>query len=577
MDLALLFPPLVRTALHGPPTGVQQLAWHIKAAGYSCDIADLNLAFCREVAGDSYLDALVSQVRNDEVRFKLAALRAIPEATRLQYPTTIPLISVGIATTGRRLDSTLAIESRAVACLIAHLTASQPRVVGISIICNEQVEYGVAITQELKKAGIAVVWGGPEITGWAEPDLQRLQRRAGIDVIVKGDGEYPLQHLMKNLQDEQAIVRGTPVPLSKIDIDAGFQLDPKDYAQPVTVNVIESKGCYWNACTHCDYISLHETVDNSRRTELFVRAINRYVENTGYKRFHFINDTLAPGRAKRIAAQIRCTNSIFSWNSFAKIDKRFDLSVLEVLPGSGCEYLIIGLESLSDGPLDTLRKGYTADEACEWIAAALSVGVNLVLNLIVGIPGSTEADDSETLDRLRQFPELAGRIKVFRFVLGRNTVLGRMANAQMQSTLLAPFAHRGGSSIAVAADPALDQREKTFREAIMSFLANKRESRFSRALLHFAATGEIHGQVQFSPTLRYGLIASSKQMFVYDHATNLHMYLPPDFDIEGLCTHKRCGLQYRDVGLDVLSQLARSGSLNQGISNIVRADESMLS
>lgn len=567
MNFALLYPPLVRTALHSPPTGIQQLAWYLRSRGASGQIFDLNLEFCRELTQNDRLDSLLTVLSAPELRARLIGLRAIKESARLDYHATIPLILSVLSECGVALVDDVYLNSHTIANLTEQLCRSRPRLVGLSVICNEQIPYAGALTLILKSLAFDVVWGGPELTGWPRDELRGLFEQYGVDTIVRGDGESGLEGLIRGVPIQHEVIDGVPVPLGKIGVDAAFELDPLAYGQPATLNFIESKGCYWNRCTHCDYISLHETMDNTRRTDVLVDTLNAYSERTNFRRFHFINDTLAPARAKKISAAIAASGTQFRWNSFAKIDKRFDVSILESLPAGGCEFLIVGLESLTDGPLKTLQKGYCAEEATEWIRNALVAGVALVINLIVGIPGSTDEDDLETLQRLREFPQLAGRIKVFRFVLGRNSELGRRAQKEelvpLGSGSFGPSAHRGGSSIAVPPDPALDMREQFFRQSIASLAEDRREVALKRQLVRFLATGELHDTC-FSPTLQWTNIPASREGGVAsDHATDMLVRFPNSFDFDALVTRGRCTTGQIEMGFPILQQLARSGSLRK--------------
>jgi radical SAM superfamily enzyme YgiQ (UPF0313 family) len=102
--------------------------------------------------------------------------------------------------------------------VLERLCTSAPRVVGVSIICHEQIQYAASITKQLKQANLRVVWGGPEITGWTDADLYSFQDEVGIDVIVRGDGEYALEQIINATELRQDIVQGTAIPLSKIGV-----------------------------------------------------------------------------------------------------------------------------------------------------------------------------------------------------------------------------------------------------------------------------------------------------------------------------------------------------------------------
>jgi radical SAM superfamily enzyme YgiQ (UPF0313 family) len=286
---------------------------------------------------------------------------------------------------------------------LSAICRAAPTVVGFSILSYEQVPYALSLASAVRDSiETTIVFGGSEITGWSDTKLDELSARPEVDYLVLGDGEAALAAILEGNAGRMGggVLRGCSTPLRDVAIEASFLLDPSDYVPPYSYNVVESKGCYWNRCTHCDYIALHDEVDFGRDIGELVRTLHSVQRETGIHRFHLINETLAPSRARRLAEAVRLSGAPIRWNSFVKIDRRFSPQILAALPEGGCEFLVIGMESLSERALRILDKGYTPDEAIAWIRSAQAAGVRLTLNFIVGIPGTSADDEEETLERL---------------------------------------------------------------------------------------------------------------------------------------------------------------------------------
>lgn len=485
-DCTLLFPPLVATALNGPPLGIQHLAAFANRRGFSCDLFDLNLKYARQLVSDAGLSALNPEPADLRARLR-SAFRLAPEARLDDGSQVLTLATNDLACPRGPMDRFA--ESLTLSSFLQDVAAQPSRVLGISILCAEQVSYACLLAESLRRVApdSLLMVGGPEVTFMSPESLRASGLAHLFDVIVRGDGELPLVEALAG-QRLEPLVSGPRTSLREVPLDAAFRMDIRGYARPQTWNMVESSGCYWNKCTHCDYIALHEKVDNTRSLEELVAEVTRHARRSGVSRIHFVNDTLAPARARKLAAEVSRQRSPIRWNSFVKIDARFSRSILDTLPSGGCEFLVIGLESLSDGPLATLEKGYSASEAMSWMHDADAAGVPLVINLIVGVPGSTSADDDETLERLAMFPKLATRTKLFRFVLSSASAMGRTPS-QFGLIVLGPkgTGHRGTTSMSYE-DHGLDGRERSFRSGLAALIRRKRlAGNVGRALLSATA------------------------------------------------------------------------------------------
>ncbi len=94
----------------------------------------------------------------------------------------------------------------------------------------------------------------------------------------------------------------------------------------------------------------------------------------------------------------------FRWRSFIRADVITN-KVAESLASSGCEMLIIGMESLNDRVLSAMGKKSTMHRLKEAIYALTDVGISAELSFIIGFPEENEASIAELSDFLANFPK----------------------------------------------------------------------------------------------------------------------------------------------------------------------------
>ena len=544
-DFFLVYPPFVRSGLHGPPLGIQHLAWHLRAKGFRGHLLDSNIRYARELCSDRWVDELLRGLdpRSAE-HLQAVGFSRLPEEQRLLHTRAFEgvfanvLSSAGAAgfcgAGADEFSRTATFQGS-----LSEILEASPALVGFSILSYEQVPYSLALACALReKIDTTIVFGGSEITGWSDANLDQLSSRSEVDYLVVGDGEGALVELLERRAQRSGtkILRSCSTPLRDVSIEASFLLDPSDYVPPYSYNVVESKGCYWHRCTHCDYIALHDKVDFGRNIGELVSTLDRVQRETGIHRFHLINETLAPSRARRLAEAIRSRGSAIRWNSFVKIDPRFSPEIMAALPDGGCEFLVIGLESLSERALRILDKGYTPDEAIAWIRSALATRLKLTLNFIVGIPGTSIEDEQETLERLTAFPELATRAKVYKFVLSRLSAMGKepeVYGLTVRNEAGGPVGHRGGSSIPVEGEAELEARHTDFRSGLRRLIGWARTAGpVGQLLLAFEAKLPLpETMVVVFPSVVTAMVESegAKACCTYDYRVGTTVTLPAPF------------------------------------------------
>ncbi|WP_196236087.1 B12-binding domain-containing radical SAM protein [Bradyrhizobium japonicum] len=528
------------------------MSWALKSIGASGDAIDCNIQFARELICDKHLSELSLRVPRQSTRgVMLASLASLSENERLKFPRAFDISYPVKSNRGGRASLSEDEQryvfgtSQTFNALVKLVAMHNPTFVGISILSHSQMLYAVEIAKWIRgRSKATIVFGGSEISGWSTDRIRRLSEEPYVDHVVLGDGEFAIRRLWQGVGCNEKIVRGEPLSLGQIPIGASFELDSDLYLKPKLLNVVESKGCYWNRCTHCDYIALNEELDVGRRVGQLVDGLEAHGKSTGIYDFHLVNETLTPSRAKKLAIEIAQRRSRIRWNSFVKIDRRFGEDILRLLPPGGCDFLVIGLESLSDQALRVLDKGYTAKEALEWIRTARRCGVNLVLNFIVGIPGTTIEDEMITLDRLAEFPELASRSKVFSFVLSRLSMMGQKPASFGIDVLKSPDsaaeAHRGGSSLRFRKSADIENRLNGFRQGLQQIMARHR---LAGPLAHIILACQFdrpipQGQIRLSSSVAATLAINGRteRCEIYDYRNGTNLSLPSHFypDLEFL-------------------------------------------
>jgi radical SAM superfamily enzyme YgiQ (UPF0313 family) len=97
-----------------------------------------------------------------------------------------------------------------------------------------------------------------------------------------------------------------------------------------------------------------------------------------------------------------------SWGGNFRVDKRIDIEMLKKIKDAGCCYFVLGIESASNKILGRMHKGFTIEEAEQFIRQCGQAGIEIVANWVVGFPGETEEDFMQTA---RFIERHAGAIK----------------------------------------------------------------------------------------------------------------------------------------------------------------------
>ncbi|MFG3284433.1 B12-binding domain-containing radical SAM protein [Streptomyces sp. NPDC048111] len=373
---------------------------------------------------------------------------------------------------------------------IADRIGDATALVGVSAAMGPQLLPALLLARHLKSArpALRVVLGGPAVSLMAQDDLDLLLRsHAAVDCVVRFDGEFPLLALARQVTegtwDPESVpgvschrsgqVRHTPpgvgpnlnqLPRPRYAKEALARL-----ASP-TLSITQARGCYWGKCDYCDFVELYEgsAPFRGRHPDTFTDEVQWLAQEFGIRRFNFVTESIPPAFARRMSRAFLDRELDVVWNSFAMVDRRFDRELLDLMVRSGCEFLVIGLETMVTRVLKLVHKSADREENIRFLRDARDVGMPLRINLIPDLPSTTYDEALSALDDMASLADCVQSVSVFPFEATRSSNVGRTPE-QFGLLPLADSDAIGQSQYALNhlhnADPAMtpDQRAEVHR------------------------------------------------------------------------------------------------------------------
>lgn len=287
-----------------------------------------------------------------------------------------------------------------------------------------------------------IVLGGPQVTE-SKPSA-RLALRAGLaDFIGQGEGEETLLRLYEAFREERGVPsRSLPgtmrydaaagrfetaerplLKLANLPLPAFDQMNlpsywSKEHGLP-TLTYELSRGCT-DKCTFCsEWVlwkrmrlgNMHHVADG------FEELARRYGAERIWFMDSLLNAKLDPLRD--FAEEILRRGLDVKWGGFMRA--QMDPETAALLKRAGCDFVFVGVESLSDETLRLMNKRRTEADNVQALRAFLGAGLrHVVAGFIPGFPGDTRERFVKTAlvlsDIRRDYPDTF-RVNVEPFVI----------------------------------------------------------------------------------------------------------------------------------------------------------------
>jgi radical SAM superfamily enzyme YgiQ (UPF0313 family) len=267
------------------------------------------------------------------------------------------------------------------------------------------------VADRLRRDGIRVVLGG------IHPTMLPVEAAAHADAVVRGEAEGGTLEAVLGDLDSTAGLRaryeggrcaslaGLPAPR--------WPRPPDPEVCPWTVPVQTSRGCR-NACSFCS-TTRHQGADRRHRpVEEIVAEISGFQAGgllTPDKSVFFTdNNIVSDTDHRRGVTDTTYARSLFralaplgiAWHGQGEIAVADDPEMLDLLACSGCQTLLIGLETLDDRSLQTMGKvGMRVEDNVRRIEALHRYGIRVIGCFILGL----DEDGPDVFDRTADFIE----------------------------------------------------------------------------------------------------------------------------------------------------------------------------
>lgn len=268
----------------------------------------------------------------------------------------------------------------------------------------------------------AIIFGGSHPSVLTENTL----RNENIDIVVRGEGEITM------LKVVQAIEMGQPIDMIKgishkkgekivhnpdreliKDIDSipfparhlmyqkkFLEIGYKKYGD-CGAWIFSSRGCPYY-CTYCASWRIWTRKWRARSPENMIKEICDLIDKYGVNRINFADDTftISRNRVVEFCNALKKEKMKISWGCNIRANT-VDKELLELMRGTGCRDVWIGVESGSPVILKELKKGITVAQIKNAFKWSKEAGLKRRAYLMIGSPKESE----ETINQTEQLIE----------------------------------------------------------------------------------------------------------------------------------------------------------------------------
>ncbi len=238
---------------------------------------------------------------------------------------------------------------------------------------------------QYRKLGKTVIFGGPHAS------LMPNEAKNHANAVVVGEAEESWPLVIEDFEKNRLrpVYRSAAPGLSSLPFAKRDLLWRKKYIVPDVLQA--SRGCPF----HCDFCALAAIYGPGHRTRP-IDDIIREIETFDNDTFVFWDDNIVgtPSFSKELFRRLIPLRK--KWLGQGSITITRDPELLRLAAESGCIGLFVGIESVSQGSLDSVNKGFNRVETLrEEIKKMHDEGIAVLAGMIFGF----DTDDASVFDR----------------------------------------------------------------------------------------------------------------------------------------------------------------------------------
>ncbi len=266
--------------------------------------------------------------------------------------------------------------------------------VGITMLTFNALET-YKIVAGLKEAGFPVIMGGPHPTDNPQECLDR-----GANIVVRGEGEYPIRQILRDFPNvPEGVIKGevprnlSELPLPDLDVyDQSAFTDDEGFVRGFN-RIHTSRACP----AHCTFCASSVLGHDWRPTTVdrIIEDIQRRVDQYGITSIGFADDCF-PVDKDRALDFCRRVHEIKLKDSNQKLTIRLnsrvtlvDSELLKAFKDAGVYSIAFGLESFDELSLKRMGKNVTLQQNIEAPWMAHEAGLIVYGCLMIGFPWET--------------------------------------------------------------------------------------------------------------------------------------------------------------------------------------------
>ena len=235
------------------------------------------------------------------------------------------------------------------------------------------------LAREFRNRGKIVILGG------FQPHISRSFIGSQADSVIHG---YPGPEQMTGILSDAESGSLKRDYYVTTDLNYPFDYRVIDLNRSVFAPVLTGVGCR-NKCDYCCIGSFFQGTYVLRKLDLVLSELDMLHQRT--RRIAFVDTNLYNNAEylRRLCRVMIERRYRFIWGAQCTVDIGEDAETLALLRLAGCRVLFIGLESINQESLDSVRKNYSSDAYPRLIRNIHAAGIRIAAFFIYGMDGDT--------------------------------------------------------------------------------------------------------------------------------------------------------------------------------------------